>query len=401
MNAADGKPIRRKRQADQPAGQAGVRAGGGRRYAVSQRDSGGRRTREPDHPYRNCFQRDRDRVIHCSAFRRLDFKTQVFVPHEQDHFRTRLTHTIEVAQIARDIARALDLNEDLAEVVALAHDLGHPPFGHAGEKALDDIMADHGRFEHNRQSLRVVDYLEHPYPDFRGLNLTNVVRECLAKHQTKYDSPLGDEFPVGEAAPLAGQVVDLADEIAWTSADLDDALVSGRLTMDHLTRSALWLRALRQAERDYPHAGARHRRIRATKAVLAILADEVIAASRIAIEQAGVDSPDEVRRLGRRLIVLPPATRRHADELQELLLHEVYLAGETAGHAEEAEKIIRQLFEAYLHDPSLLPDHYARRIGRREGETLHRVICDYIAGMTDRFCRREHDRLLGRLEHFS
>ncbi|MHC4983570.1 MAG: dGTP triphosphohydrolase, partial [Planctomycetota bacterium] len=189
--------------------------------AVKERDSGGRAVAEDQHPYRTCFQRDRDRVVHCSAFRRLDFKTQVFVPHEQDHFRTRMTHTLEAAQIGRDLARALSLNEDLIEAVSLAHDLGHPPFGHAGEEALAELMAESGGFEHNRQSLRAVDYLEHPYPQFRGLTLTRVVRECLAKHESRCDSPACEEFDDGLLAPLEGQLVDLADEIAYTAADLE------------------------------------------------------------------------------------------------------------------------------------------------------------------------------------
>ena len=189
-------------------------------YAVTETLGCERKHHEEAHGYRSCFQRDRDRVVHCTAFRRLDFKTQVFVPHQHDHFRTRMTHTLEVALIARTLGRALGLNEDLIEAVALAHDLGHSPFGHGGEEILNELMADHGGFEHNRQSLRVVDYLEHPYPNFRGLNLTNVVRECIARHETAYDTPACPDFSDDLQAPLAGQVVDAADEIAYTSADL-------------------------------------------------------------------------------------------------------------------------------------------------------------------------------------
>jgi dGTPase len=197
-------------------------------YAVA--DAEARREHpEPPHPYRGPYQRDRDRILHCSAFRRLDFKTQVFVPHEHDHFRTRLTHTLEVAQVARTLGRALGLNEDCIEAVALAHDLGHPPFGHGGEKELDELMVDHGHFEHNRQSLRVVDYLEHPYPEFRGLNLTQATRECIARHETRYDAPVCEEFDDDRLAPLEGQLVDLADEIAYSSADLEDALAARRI----------------------------------------------------------------------------------------------------------------------------------------------------------------------------
>ncbi len=228
--------------------------------AVSEDNSGGRKFDEPQHPYRTCFQRDRDRIVHCSAFRRLDFKTQVFVPHEHDHFRTRLTHTLEVAQIGKTIGRALRLNEDLIEAVALAHDLGHPPFGHGGEAVLEELMADHGHFEHNRQTLRVVDYLEHPYPPFRGLNLTGVVRECLAKHRTRYDTPVCPEFDPALQPPLEGQLVDLADEIAYTSADLDDALAAGVLRQEQLRDLTLWRDARQTAKQDYPTAGAIHQR---------------------------------------------------------------------------------------------------------------------------------------------
>jgi len=361
--------------------------------AVDERRDGARRLPEPGHPYRTCFQRDRDRVIHCSAFRRLDFKTQVFMPHEQDHFRTRLTHTIEVAQIARDLARALGLNEDLAEVAALAHDLGHPPFGHAGEQALDELMANHGRFEHNRQSLRVVDYLEHPYPAFRGLNLTEVVRECLARHQTRYDSPMCDDFPPGMFAPLEGQIVDLADEIAWTSADMEDSLACGLLSVEGLSGTDLWDLAWRRAESEHPEAGAMHKRIRAAKSVLAILADDVVAATSEAVNQAGVASVDDVRRAGRRLVGLSQGARTQADQLQQFMLENVYTTGDIAAQATAAEQIVRDLFGAYVAKPSLLPERYHRRIGEEEGGTPHRVVCDYIAGMTDRFCRREHSKL--------
>src|ERR1035437_8467904 len=181
-------------------------------FAIREGDCGGRKVPEGDHPYRTCFQRDRDRVLHCTAFRRLDFKTQVFVPHEQDHFRTRLTHTLEVAQVACTLAQALRLNEQVVHVVGLGHDLGHPPFGHCGEEALDELMAGHGGFEHNRQSLRVVDYREHPYPHFRGFNLTTAVRECLGKHRTRYDNPVSPEFDPALQGPLEGQIVDVADE---------------------------------------------------------------------------------------------------------------------------------------------------------------------------------------------
>jgi len=363
-------------------------------WAVDESQSGGRKFSEAPHPYRTCFQRDRDRIIHCSAFRRLDFKTQVFVPHEQDHFRTRLTHTLEVAQIARDLARASGANEDLAEVVALGHDLGHPPFGHAGEQILNELMSDHGGFEHNRQSLRIVDYLEHPYPDFRGLNLTEVVRQCLARHETKYDSPGAGEFPVGLYAPVEGQVVDMADEIAWTSADLEDALGCGILKVDQLAGLNLWEQGWKLAESEHRHAGAIHKRIRATKAVLALMADDVLASTKRTMTDAGVTTLDDVRHAGKRMVSFSSSFRTVVDELQKFLFDNVYVVGSNALHTRRAEKVIRRLFETYLTNPSLLPERYSRRI-ETDGDSPYRVACDYIAGMTDRFCLSEYHRICG------
>jgi len=362
-------------------------------YAVDESQSGGRAHAEDEHPYRSCFQRDRDRIVHCSAFRRLDFKTQVFVPHEHDHFRTRLTHTLEVAQVARDLGRALGLNEDLVEAVALGHDLGHPPFGHAGEATLDALMGDHGGFEHNRQSLRVVDYLEHPYPSFRGLNLTRVVRECIAKHTTRYDHPACDEFADGLEAPLEGQLVDAADEIAYTSADLEDALAAGWIATQQLDELELWKLAWDAAERQFPGAGPIHVRIRAVKAVLAILADDLIETTREAIERSGPDSVQAVRRAGRKLVGFSDRIDRAKRQLQSFLLAEVYEHPQCKRKDREARRLIGELFCVYESDPAKLPDRYRRRI---ESDGLQRVICDYIAGMTDRFCRRTHEQLCGR-----
>ena len=360
--------------------------------AVRESDSGGRAFPEDEHPYRTCFQRDRDRVVHCTAFRRLDFKTQVFVPHEHDHFRTRLTHTLEVAQIARTAGRALRLNEDLIEAVALAHDLGHPPFGHAGEAALDELMSAHGGFEHNRQSLRVVDYLEHPYPSFRGLNLTQAVRECLARHTTRYDAPAAAEFAGRGQPPLEGQLVDLADEIAYTSADLDDALAAGWLTMEKLSGLALWRGAWEVAERDAPDARPVHKRIRACKAVLAAMTDDLLAATQAIIEKFGVGSLGDVRSAEARCVAfsdeLAPAVRR----MQDFLLRNVYLREPSADKERRSKRVIRDLFAAYVADRMYLPPRYQGRTG---SDGLHRVICDYIAGMTDRFCLLEHRRICG------
>ena len=360
-------------------------------WAVGEADSGGRAVSEPPHSYRSCFQRDRDRIVHCSAFRRLDFKTQVFVPHEHDHYRTRLTHTLEVAQIGRTLGRALGLGEDLIEAVALAHDLGHPPFGHGGETVLDELMADHGRFEHNRQSLRIVDYLEHPYPQFRGLNLTRVVRECLAKHETRYDTPICEEFDTSLLPPLAGQLVDRADEIAYTSADLEDALAAGGLAVEQLGDLELWRRAWRAAEADAPNARPIHKRIRACKAVLAAMADDLLETTARNIDEMSIRSPDDVRRAVRRCVSFSMETAAAVEQMQDFLLHNVYLCGENIAHDCEGRAMIRGLFEAFAADASLLPPRYAKRI---EADGLYRVVCDYIAGMTDRYCKQQHERLL-------
>ncbi|MDY7011043.1 MAG: deoxyguanosinetriphosphate triphosphohydrolase [Planctomycetota bacterium] len=354
-------------------------------------DSGGRVHAESAHPYRTCYQRDRDRIVHCSAFRRLDYKTQVFVPHEQDHYRTRLTHTLEVAQVARTLARALRVSEDVAEAVALAHDLGHPPFGHAGEKILNELMAEAGGFEHNRQSLRVVDYLEHPYPDFRGLNLTNAVRLCLARHETRYDSPQIEQFADIPSAPLEGQLVDLADEIAYTSADLSDALSAGWITLERLSELELWRQAWKQAEDKMPTAREIHKRISACRGILGILADDALAetARRIDLLVAANTAttppcPADVQQNPHRCAAFGDETADRLEQLQQFLLENVYQHPEVLRHHAEAGKIITELFRAYLAEPALLPSRYLSRV---DADGLARVICDYIAGMTDRFCR--------------
>jgi dGTPase len=360
--------------------------------AVREAGSGGRKFPEGEHPYRTCFQRDRDRIIHSTAFRRLDFKTQVFVPHEHDHFRTRLTHTMEVAQIGRSLGRALRLNEDLIEAVALAHDLGHPPFGHGGEAALDEQMAGHGGFEHNRQSLRIVDYLERPYPRFVGLNLTFAVRECIARHETRYDSPVCEDFPPGRLAPPEGQIVDLADEIAYTSADLEDALAAELITIEQLEAVPLWRQAWAAAQSDFPDARPIHKRIRACKAVLAIAADDLIAATQANVAELHLDSSDAARAAARKAVALSPSVRQDLRGMQDFLLHNVYLRPAAAEMMHQTQAIIRELFQAYLADTGRLPTRYQTRTPT---DGLHRTVCDYVAGMTDRFCKDQHAQIVG------
>jgi dGTPase len=358
--------------------------------AVHESDSGGRAVAEAEHSYRTCFQRDRDRIMHCSAFRRLSEKTQVFSPDKGDYSRTRLTHTVEVSQISRTLAGALRLNEDVAEAVALAHDLGHPPFGHSGEAALNELMADHGHFEHNRQSLRVVDYLEHPYPNFRGLNLCRVIRECLAKHTSRYDTPVCEEFAPKLLAPLEGQLVDLCDEIAYTSADLEDALAVGWLTLEQLGGLALWRQAWAVAQAESPDARDIHKRIRACKAVLAAMADDLLTTTLGNIAEMNIDSPQAARAAPRKAVALSPAVAPAVREMQDFLMANVYLSGPNADKDRRCRRIVTGLFEAYLKDPTRLPQRYRTRI---DADGLHRTICDFIAGMTDRYCLAEHEKL--------
>jgi len=302
-----------------------------------------------------------------------------------------MTHTLEVAQIGRTIARALGLNEDVVEAVALAHDLGHAPFGHAGEEILNELMADAGGFEHNRQSLRVVDYLEHPYPDFRGLNLTNIVRLCIIRHETRYDSARMDDvegfeqFQQYPSPPAEGQIVNLADEIAYSSADLFDALSIRWITIEQLKDIELWQRAWQIAQRDMPEGSEIHKRIAACRNVLSILTDDVITETTRRIELLKFTSPIDIQKTNQRIVSFSDTAAGQLEQLQQFLLENVYHHPQALLRDEQAHRIIRELFQTYLRDPSLLPERYFRRI---DSDGLQRVICDYIAGMTDRFCRK-------------
>lgn len=367
-----------------------------RAYAVSLQ-AGLREHPEPDQPGLSCCQVDRDRILRCSAFRRMDFKTQVFVPHQNDHFRTRLTHSLEVAQVARNLARQLGLNEDLAEAVALAHDLGHPPFGHVGEAVLAELMAEHGHFEHNRQSLRVVDYLEHPFPAFRGLNLTNPARECLAKHETRYDEPTCEQFTGTGLAPLEGQLVDLADELAYSSADLEDALASGWIDEADLGDCELWQRAWQRAGEWFGPMRPIHHRIQATRAVLILLTEDLAATTAEAIDRLGIASPDDARAAESKAVALSPTLAAALAELQQLLFDRVYRHEAIVANDARSRGMLTDLFETFLAEPTKLPDRYRRRIDAPgpdgSAEDIWRIICDYLAGMTDRYCQQTWQRL--------
>jgi len=370
-------------------------------YAVADTASRGRRHAESSGTGLPPFEFDRDRILNCTAFRRLMHKTQVFVTDQGDHFRTRLTHTLEVAAQARKLARLLDLNHHLAEAVALAHDLGHSPFGHAGEKALAEMMAAHGGFEHNRQSLRVVDYLEHPYPAFRGLNLSFEVRESLIKHSTPYDRPTRDEddqpdvkplFDVGPRSPLEGQVANLADVIAYTLHDIEDGLGEEILTEEVLEASSIWREVAEPVRRTFSEANIHAVRRPILDSLAHRLCQDAAEESLDRIKAADVHDVEAVRRHSVDLIAFSASTRAAVEELQDLLLNSLYRDHRIIRMDFRAGQLVRELFRAYLSEPRLLPARFSQRI---DEQGAHRVVCDYIAGMTDRFCEQEHRRLFG------
>ncbi|HEX8489490.1 MAG TPA: deoxyguanosinetriphosphate triphosphohydrolase [Chthoniobacterales bacterium] len=358
-------------------------------FAQKSGDSRGRKYPEASHAYRSEFQRDRARIIHSRAFRRLEYKTQVFLNGTGDHLRTRLTHSIEVASISRTIARALSLNEDLAEAIALAHDLGHSPFGHSGEEMLAQCMRDHGGFDHNRQSLRVVELLEATYPNFPGLNLTFEVREGLQKHQAFYDPPAAGEEKY-RCPSLEGQIANLADEITYYSHDLDDAVDFAILSPEQLEETAVWRQSHESVATHYPDV----REPELHKLIIGEIIDtqvrDVVTTSADAIAKAGVQSADEVRRQPLPLISYSEGLLEANRELRRFLYKNVYYHPRVAEVNQRACEMLRAVFEAYLLAPERLGEAAAKRI---ESEGLHRTICDYIAGMTDRYLLEEHARL--------
>ena len=370
-------------------------------YAAQSARSAGRRYDEPASSSRSEFQRDRDRIVHCGAFRRLEYKTQVFVNHEGDLFRTRLTHSIEVAQIARSIARNLALNEDLVEAISLAHDLGHTPFGHAGQDALHDCMKDHGGFEHNLQSLRVVDILEHRYGGFDGLNLMFETREGILKHcSAVHAAQLGDigkRFLEKKQPTLEAQLANLADEIAYNNHDIDDGLRSGLLTVDQLESIDFFARHKREAEAAFPGIGGRRVINETVRRMINALIIDLIDTSRQRIRASGVQSVDEVRSAGP-LIAFSDAMRGEALLLKRFLRKNLYQHYQVNRMTSKARRIVTELFKIFMSEPILLPPSYqiaqAEAMGeeKRRGQQA-RSIADYIAGMTDRYAMREHRRL--------
>ncbi len=357
-------------------------------YAQKSSDTKGRQYPEAEHPYRTSFQRDRDRVIHSSAFRRLQYKTQVFVNHEGDYYRTRITHTIEVAQIARSIARTLGLNQDLTEAIALAHDLGHTPFGHSGEKVLNELMKNDGGFEHNAQSYRIVTYLEDRYPEFRGLNLSYEVLEGVDKHRTRYDRPGGD----GEQYTLEAQIVDLADETAYTSHDIDDGLTSGLLTFEGLEKVSLWKRNFEKVKEQYPNLNQDKIKYQTVRQIINELVTDLLNNTNQRIEKFKIRTVDDVRRCPEELATFSDSCRQDFLEMKKYLFDNMYRHTRVTRMESKASKVIQELFNLYEATPEILPPNTREKI-KNKLEPTRRVICDYIAGMTDRFAIEEFEKL--------
>ena len=359
-------------------------------YAAHSAASLGRVHPEPEHSLRPAFQRDRDRIIHTTAFRRLEYKTQVFVNHEGDHYRTRLTHTIEVGQIARSVARALSLNEELAEAVALAHDLGHPPFGHAGEKVLDDLIAGSGGFEHNLQALRIVEVMERRYPGFPGLNLTWETREGIIKHMSAYTGPMPEGLTNEIALSLEAQTVDVADEIAYNNHDLDDAMRSELFSEEDAMETSLWAEHYGAARAAFPDTEADAVRHEAIRRIVNAQVNDLIESARRRIKSLDLRDLADVRMRGHGVAAFSEEMSKRNVELKAFLMRRMY-RNERVVHLEaEARKTITALYEVYVADPGLLPVHVARR---EEIDGRPRMVCDYISGMTDRFIVEQRDRL--------
>lgn len=358
-------------------------------YGIRSKDSKGREFPEEEPAYRTCFQRDRDRILHTTAFRRLEYKTQVFFNFEGDYYRTRLTHTLEVTQIGRTIARALGANEDLVESICMAHDLGHPPFGHSGETTLSKLMKDHGGFDHNKHSLRIVAKLEKRYPDFEGLNLTWEVLEGIVKHETEYDLSDASDYNPELRGSLEAQITNVADEMAYTAHDLDDGLRSGMITVDMLSGIELWEILLSTLGIKSNHLDdlTRHRIIRK------LIGMEVTALINQTIDnlrKSSVTSVHELQSLKTNVVGTDEEMLQRNRQLKDFLYRNLYKHYRVVRMQVKAENTLTDIFNMYINEPSVLPNHIQQLVAERG---LHRAVCDYIAGMTDRFAVDEHRRL--------
>lgn len=359
-------------------------------YASFSALSRGREHAEEPHLFRTAFQRDRDRIIHSKAFRRLEYKTQVFVNHEGDHYRTRLTHSLEVAQISRSIARILRLNEDLVEAIALAHDLGHPPFGHSGEAVMNETMIHHGGFEHNRQSLRIVTVLERPYPEFPGLNLTYEVLEGMCKHGREYAE--NAKGLSQSNLSLEAQVVDLADEIAYNNHDLDDGLRSQMIHLEQLKEVEIWQEQYQEVLKKYSHAPQSFQMKATVKALINHLVLDLTQKTEHNLEHYRIHSSEDAKQLKDDMVCFSETTWKKTKELKKFLFKNLYRHYRVERMADKASRILKDLFQAYLNNPKILPPKIYNQIQENQ-ENPERTICDYIAGMTDRFALEEHEKL--------
>ncbi|MFC1725691.1 deoxyguanosinetriphosphate triphosphohydrolase [candidate division KSB1 bacterium] len=362
-------------------------------YAASSAKSKGRKHKEEFSDNRLEFERDRDRIIHCAAFRRLEYKTQVFVNHEGDYYRTRLTHSIEVSQLSRSVARRLNLNEDLAEALALAHDLGHTPFGHSGEHTLNELMKEFGGFEHNLQSYRVVDKLEERYPDFKGLNLTWETREGILKHSSFFDKPLIEhfsEFLPGVVPTLEAQIINTTDEIAYNNHDIDDGLESDILTLTDLDKVEIWNRFRKDINREYANISGKIEKYLIIKKIISFLINDLVQNSRNLLQEHAIKTLEDVQKTNKILIHFSLHTSEMNRELKDFLYNNLYQHPKVEKMRTGAEQAIVFLFQAYKKDPSHLPKRFRERIKAKNRE---RVIADYIAGMTDRFALNAYEHL--------
>ncbi len=360
-------------------------------YAMTSAASRGRVHPEDSTVHRTAYQIDRERVIHCTAFRRLEYKTQVFANHQGDHYRTRLTHTLEVAQVSRAVARRLGLNEDLVETIALSHDLGHPPFGHAGERELDICMASHGGFNHNRHALRVVDLLEHRYPGFTGLNLSWEVRESIVKHYGRFDEPGLAEFEPGVPPTLEAQLADIGDSLAYDSHDLDDGIRSGVLGLDALREVEIFARSERRVREKYGDALAL--RVTIARTISGVVADQIndlVVTSRERILQRNIASIEDVRGAPDDLLGFSDAMSAEKSQLQSFLHDQLYRDPHCVRVSQKGRRMVAALFQEFVREPAQLPRDYLQRCGEIGRE---RAVCDYIAGMTDRYAVQEYERL--------
>lgn len=362
-------------------------------YAAYSDQSRGRKFEEPFKDERLAFERDRDRIIHCAAFRRLEYKTQVFVNHEGDYYRTRLTHSLEVAQIARGIARNLRLNSDLVEALALSHDLGHTPFGHTGEHVLSRLMKEYGGFEHNQQSLRIVEVLEHRYPDFDGLNLSWEVREGIIKHSSAYDKA-GDSaiqpYAPDERPTLEAQIIDLADEIAYNNHDIDDGLKAGYITLDDLSSVELWQRTFERIGQKFPGVDEKRHILQTISYLIGELIHDLVRTTAANLENNNIQTLVDVRNSTTNMVRMSPEMESLNKGLKKFLFKRLYRHSKVERMRVKAERFLTLLFENYMENPTLLPERHQGRFATFGKE---RVICDYIASMTDRYAQDEYKRL--------